>query len=228
MNMWPKLDKLDTWKYLFFTTTASGKSISGWTYHLLPLGFKDTIAEKLFPRDGPLGHKPIQTYGDGNCLYRAMSRILCGDENMHVELRVRTFIELCINKGQYLSDTFLKELTGLDGCIDNLFNSSFDTSSSVKNKDRSERYREAFEAGILDTIKPSKYSNMWHILAHSKTYAQMTADGKPPNIKKEASCLTTSEAERMSAKNQSTPSTGKGQKSDQVEREKRCRRRRET
>ena len=59
----------------------------------LPLGFKDTIAEKLFPRDGLLGHKPIQTYGDGNCLYRAMSRILCGDENMHVELRVRTFIE---------------------------------------------------------------------------------------------------------------------------------------
>ena len=72
---------------------------------------------------------------------------------------------MSINRGQYLSDTFLKELTGLDGCINKLFNSSFNTSSSVKNKDRSERYREAFEAGILDTIKPSKYSNMWHILA---------------------------------------------------------------
>lgn len=215
-----------------------------------------------------------------------MSRILCGDENMHMELRVRTFIELCINKGQYLSDTFLKELTGLGSCIDKLFNSSFDTSSAVKNKDRSERYREAFEAGILDTIKPSKYSNMWHIFAlcnvigcsitsvypcvsgslidrsymnisiqpvrkrcsstavimwtntnvtdlrgwfpnhfvplipddlvakSSKTYAQMTADGKPPNIKKEASRSTTRETERMSAKNQCTPSTGKGQKSE--------------
>ena len=94
-----------------------------------------------------------------------MSRILCGDENMHVELRVRTFIELCINKGQYFSDTFLKELTGLDGCIGKLFDSSFDTSSAVKNKDKLQRYREAFEAGILDTIKPSKYSNMWHIFA---------------------------------------------------------------
>lgn len=94
-----------------------------------------------------------------------MSRILCGDENMHMELRVRTFIELCINKSQYLSDAFLKELTGLDGCIDKLFNSSFDTSSAVKNKDKTQRYHEAFEAGILNTIKPSKYSNMWHIFA---------------------------------------------------------------
>ena len=111
-------------------------------------GFKDTIAEKLFPRDGPLGHIPIQTYGDGNCLYRATSRKLCGDENMHVELRVRTFIELCINKSQYFSDAFLKQLTGLDNCIDKLFNSSFDTSSVAKNKDKEQRYRESFEAGI--------------------------------------------------------------------------------
>ena len=128
-------------------------------------GFKDTIVEKLFPRDGPLGHIPIQTYGDGNCLYRATSRILCGDENMHVELRVRTFIELCINKSQYFSDAFLKQLTGLDNCIDKLFNSSFDTSSVAKNKDKEQRYRESFEAGILNTIKPCEFSNMWHIFA---------------------------------------------------------------
>ena len=50
---------------------------------------------------------------------------------MHVELRVRAFNELCIYKSQYLSDAFLKELTGLDGCIDKLFNGSFDTSSKV-------------------------------------------------------------------------------------------------
>lgn len=101
---------------------------------------------------GRLGHLPIQTYGDGNCLYRAMSRTLCGDENMHVELRVWAFIELCIDKSQYLSDAFLKQLTGLENCIDKLFNSNFDTSSIAKNKDK-ERYRESFEVGILNTIK---------------------------------------------------------------------------
>ena len=41
---------------------------------------------------------------------------------MRVELRVRTFIKLCINKSQYLSDAFLKQLTGLDNCINKLFN----------------------------------------------------------------------------------------------------------
>lgn len=86
---------------------------------------------------------------------------------MHVELRVRTFIELCLGKSQYFRDAFLKELTGLDGCIGKLFDSSFDTSSNVKGKDKQQRYLEAFEAGILDTIKPSRYSNMWHIFALS-------------------------------------------------------------
>lgn len=94
-----------------------------------------------------------------------MSRILCGDENMHVELQVWTFIELCINKSQYLSDAFLKQLTGLDNCIEKLLNSSFDTLSVATNKDKEQRYRESFEAGILNTIKSCEFSNMWHIFA---------------------------------------------------------------
>ena len=76
---------------------------------------------------------------------------------MHEELQVRTFIELCINKLQYLSDAFLKQLTGLDNCIDKLFHSSFDTSSVAKNKDKEQCYRESFEAGILNTIKPCEF-----------------------------------------------------------------------
>lgn len=52
------------------------------------LGFKHIVAEKIFLSDGPAGFEPIQRHGDGNCLYRAMSRILCGNEDMHVELRV--------------------------------------------------------------------------------------------------------------------------------------------
>ena len=84
-----------------------------------------------------------------------------------MELRVQTFIELCLNKSQYLSGTYLKELTGLEGCFDKLFSSSFDTLSTVKNKDKTQRYLEAFEAGILDTSKPSKHSNMRHMFALS-------------------------------------------------------------
>lgn len=52
------------------------------------LGFKEVAAQALFPSDGLTGFDPIETYGDGNCLFRSMSRILCGNEDMHVELRV--------------------------------------------------------------------------------------------------------------------------------------------
>lgn len=95
----------------------------------LSQGFKDQISEKLFPSDGPKGLEPKQTFGDGNCLYRAMSKIISGNENRHVELRVRTFIELCCNKDKYLNNCYLKELTGLDDYMENLLGSSFDLSS---------------------------------------------------------------------------------------------------
>lgn len=128
-------------------------------------GFKDAIAEKVFPSDGPTGLVPMQTYGEGNCLFRAVSRILCGDETMHVELRMRTFLELCLNKNKYLNNLFLKELTGLDNYVDSLLDSSFDTSSLTRGKSKAERQMEGFEKGIVDTIIPGTYSGMWHIFA---------------------------------------------------------------
>ena len=124
-------------------------------------------AEKLFTDDGPKSVEPKQIYGDGNCLFRAMSRIICGNEDRHVELRMTTFIELCLNKVRYLNDCYLKELTGLDGYVKNLPGSSFDLSSKTKGKSNAERQREGFEAGIVNTIKPCSYSSMWHIFALS-------------------------------------------------------------
>ena len=96
-----------------------------------------------------------------------MSRIICGDEDRHIELRMRTFIELCKNKDKYLNDCYLKELTGLDDYVENLLGSSFHLSSKTKRKQNTERQREGFEAGIVDTSKPGTYSTMWHIFALS-------------------------------------------------------------
>ena len=72
-----------------------------------------------------------------------MSRILYGNKKMHVELRVRTFVGLCRNKSQYLDDDYLKELTGLGGCIEKLFDNSFATSADVKGKDKMQHYNGA-------------------------------------------------------------------------------------
>ena len=40
-------------------------------------------------------------YGDGNCLYRSASSLVCGNESRHLELRLRTAIELCKNLQHY-------------------------------------------------------------------------------------------------------------------------------
>ena len=84
---------------------------------------------------------------------------------MHVELRVRTFMEICMKKELYYNNAYLKQLTGLEGYKECLLESSFDTSTSVKCPDRATRHQLGFEAGIVFTIKPGNYSNMWHLFA---------------------------------------------------------------
>ena len=44
---------------------------------------------------------PIYTYGDGNCLYRATLLMLVGHEDRHIELRVRTLLEIYANVDYY-------------------------------------------------------------------------------------------------------------------------------
>ena len=82
---------------------------------------------------------------------------------MHVELRVRTFMELCMKKELYYDNAYLKQLTGLDGYKECLLESSFDTSTSVKCPDKTTRHQLGFEADIVFTIKPGNYSNMWQL-----------------------------------------------------------------
>jgi hypothetical protein len=43
----------------------------------------------------------IQTIGDGNCLFRAVSNCLYGIEDFHVEIRARAMIELLFNVDSY-------------------------------------------------------------------------------------------------------------------------------
>ena len=74
-----------------------------------------------------------------------MSSIICGDEDRHVELRMRTFIEICKNKDKYLNDCYLKELTGLDDYVENLLGSGFDLLSKTKRKQNTEHQWEGFE-----------------------------------------------------------------------------------
>ena len=48
--------------------------------------------------------KPVTTIGDGNCLFRSMSILLFGNENYHIEMRVRTVIELALHIEHYADE----------------------------------------------------------------------------------------------------------------------------
>lgn len=43
-------------------------------------------------------HAPLMTFGDGNCLYRAVSLAFTGTENSHIILKLFTALELILNK----------------------------------------------------------------------------------------------------------------------------------
>ena len=45
----------------------------------VPTSEKDNIVASLFPSDGPNGLLPVKTFGDGNCFFRAVSKLQYGD-----------------------------------------------------------------------------------------------------------------------------------------------------
>ncbi|KAJ7360198.1 hypothetical protein OS493_018191 [Desmophyllum pertusum] len=62
----------------------------------------DNTAMTLF-EDGELKDdiRPIETTGDGNCLFNAASRAICQTEILASELRLRTALELILNPDFY-------------------------------------------------------------------------------------------------------------------------------
>ena len=65
----------------------------------------DEESQKLIPTGKLNGkHIALLTEGDGNCLFRAASILASGDESKHLEMRVRTVVELACNKPHYLAD----------------------------------------------------------------------------------------------------------------------------
>ena len=64
---------------------------------------KNQRAASIFPNDFAGAHllSPVQVYGDGNCLFRAASVLAKGNEDSHLELRLRTALEIGEKTGFY-------------------------------------------------------------------------------------------------------------------------------
>ena len=67
----------------------------------------DNVASNFFPDDGPKNMYPIQTYGDGNCFPRAISKLVFGDKSGHEEICARIIISSVKNENLFTSDDIL-------------------------------------------------------------------------------------------------------------------------
>ena len=68
----------------------------------------DRIALSFLPEDAPEGLVPIVCASDGNCFCRAISHLIYGNEDHHMEIRVQIVIEAVRRKPLHLNNTFLR------------------------------------------------------------------------------------------------------------------------
>ena len=67
----------------------------------------DEAAKDYWPRDGPKNMIPIKTIGDGNCGPRAIAHLLLGDQNRHLEVRVRITFTAILEEESFLKHDIL-------------------------------------------------------------------------------------------------------------------------
>ena len=67
-------------------------------------GSRDLVATSILSNLQPsllLQHIPLAVHGDGNCMFRAISRVMYGTENQHALLRLLTVLEIACNPWTY-------------------------------------------------------------------------------------------------------------------------------
>ena len=103
------------------------------------------------------GLKPICAYGDGNCLYRSVSLVFNGNEDNHVEFRVRTIVEMVLHENYYTSGDCVNQLEIKD---ENTFNYLINV-SLPPGMTLNDRYR----MEIMNNRKLGTFSSMFHMIA---------------------------------------------------------------
>ena len=120
----------------------------------------DDIALVFCPEDGPERMVPIKCLGDGNCFCRAISRLIYGNEDHHVEIRVRIVEEAVKRKHLYLNDTYLALGRSTTNDKDSLskrycmYSQCYGPGKSVE---------ETYEDEVLTICNDQAYMGLWQI-----------------------------------------------------------------
>ena len=120
----------------------------------------DSVALSLYPTDAPQNLIPVKVTGDGNCFFRTMSLLLFGNENFHVELRIRATLELVSNFHIYMkADTWTK-MSSQPVTMQYLFETSISPECYVN-----ENYTKSLQNEIMKSARKGEYASIIHIFA---------------------------------------------------------------
>ena len=126
----------------------------------------DSLAQAMYPADGPTNVHPVKVAGDRNCLFRSFSLAMFGTEGYHIEMRARAIIELLCHSEHYLS-------------VQNMFHSndqlllfwmanySSPRETSYLNMHYIDNVSRVLKAVIADSLNSNSWVGIWHIAALS-------------------------------------------------------------
>ena len=116
---------------------------------------EDPVAQILLSTTGLTDLTAAAVAADGNCLLRAASLLISGNESMYNELRICVAVELIRHPDVYTNDEFLSA-HGASGTAQRyaMYSGHFDSQMNTKS---------IYEKDVCDTIKNAKYCGIWQL-----------------------------------------------------------------
>lgn len=132
----------------------------------------DHVAKSYIPSDTPEKFRPnvygpVKTRGDGNCFFRAISRLVYGVQSKHLEIRCRIVIDCVRNIQNYTNHEYL--MRGASHIHKNCthigaYYCSYSGIQDVGDRDLSDRgILDVFKQNILRIRHEREYCDIWHL-----------------------------------------------------------------
>jgi len=135
----------------------------------MPVRMTDNTAMKLFrDRDLKGDVRPIETTGDGNCLFNAVSIAICETEILATKLRLRTALELILNADFYgvhpvVTSSDIITISGRKWSKEGLYDAVIFSNNSSKTLAKG-GFESALQYEICNTLHDDRFSGLLQIM----------------------------------------------------------------
>ena len=107
--------------------------------------------------------RSVHVAGDGNCFPRTGSVLCCGNEERHVEIRMKVVHELIVHSDLYLSDDFLSAGSGIGHL--SLKYAQYSMFHAAGRKLTTSDIRGQYEQEVMEVARRNAYCGIWQLHA---------------------------------------------------------------